>query len=78
MVILNGDPMRAAEAAFWRFSLGKLFPNSRNVLRKITTTKSDLNKVIPATFLKLLSVMINFLEILQEFSKNCFQYKNTS
>ena len=42
MVVLNGDLMRAAEGAFWRFSPRKLFLNSWSVLRKITPMESDL------------------------------------
>ena len=34
--------------------------------------ESDLNKVAPATLLQSLSVMGNFLEILQELKKNQF------
>ena len=41
MEILNGDFMRAAEAAFWRVSSGKLFLNSWSILRKITTMESE-------------------------------------
>ena len=37
--------------------------------------ESDLSGVAPATLLKLLSVMDNFLEVFQEFNKNSFQYK---
>ena len=74
MVILNGNLMRTAEAAFWRVSSGKLFLNSWSVLREITAMESDLNKVVPATLLKSLSVMGNYLEVFQEFDKNCFQY----
>ena len=36
--------------------------------------KSDLSRVAPATLLLSLSVMYNFLEILQKFKKNSFQY----
>ena len=75
MVILNGDLMRTAEAAFWRVSSGKLFLNSWSILRKITTMESDLDKVVLATLLISLSVMGNFLEVFQEFNKNSFQYK---
>ena len=75
MVILNGELMRTAEAAFWRVSSGKLFLNSWSILRKITTMESDLNKVVLATLLISLSVMGNFLEVFQEFNKNSFQYK---
>ena len=75
MVILNGNLMRTAEAAFWRVSSGKLFLNFWSVLREITAMESDLNKVVPATLLKSLSVMGNYLEVFQEFDKNCFQYK---
>ena len=73
MVILNGVFMGAAEAAFWRFSLGKLFLNSWNIL--MTTMESDLSKIVPATLLKVLSVMSNFSKFFQEFNKNSFQYK---
>ena len=75
MVILNGDLMRPVKVAFWRFSSGKLFSDSRNILRKITTTESDLSKAVPVTLLKFLSVMVNFLKVFQDFTINSFQYK---
>ena len=55
--------MRPAEVAFWRFSSGKLFSDFSNILRKITTTESDLSKAAPVTLLKFLSVMVNFLTL---------------
>ena len=75
MVILNGDLMRPVEVAFWRFSSGKLFSDSRNILRKITTTESNLSKAVPVTLLKFLSVMVNFLKVFQDFTINSLQYK---
>lgn len=75
MVILNGDLMRAAEAAFWRISSGKLFLNFWSILRKITAMKSNLSKVVPTTLLKLFFVMGDFLEVFQEFNINSYQYK---
>ena len=41
----------------------------------MTTMESDLSKIVPATLLKVLSVMSNFLKVFQEFTKNSFQYK---
>lgn len=35
---------------------------------------SDLSNAIPATFLKLHSVMDDFLEVFQKFDINSFQY----
>ena len=67
--------MRPVEVAFWRFSSGKLFSDSRNILRKITTTESDLSKAVPVTLLKFLSVMVNFLKVFQDFTINSLQYK---
>ena len=61
MVILNGDLMRAEETTFWKFSSGKLFLNSQNTLKKMTTMESALSKVAPACLLKSLSVMGNLL-----------------
>ena len=72
VVILNGDLMRTAVAVFWRAFSGKFFLNSWSILRKITTMKSDLNKVVLSTLLKSLSVMGNFLEVFQELNKNSF------
>ena len=72
VMILNGDLMRTAVAVFWRASSGKFFLNSWSILRKITTMKSDLNKVVLSTLLKSLSVMGNFLEVFQELNKNSF------
>ena len=37
--------------------------------------KSALSKVVPAMLLKSLSLMVNFLEVFQGFTKNSFQYK---
>ena len=72
VMILNGDLMRTAVAVFWRASSGKFFLNSWSILRKITTMKSDLNKVVLSTLLKSVSVMGNFLEVFQELNKNSF------
>ena len=41
----------------------------------MNTTKRDLSTIVPATLLKSLSVMGNFLVVFQEFNKNSFQYK---
>ena len=41
----------------------------------MSTTKSDLRKVAPATLLQSLYVMGDFLEIMREFQKNSFHYK---
>ena len=46
MMILNGDLMRAAEAVFSRFSSWKFLPNFWSILRKITTMRSDLSKIV--------------------------------
>ena len=54
---------------------GMILQQFLDVLRKITTMESDLSKIVPATLLKLLSVMDNLLEVLQEFNKSGFQYK---
>ena len=35
---------------------------------------SDLSNAVPATLLKLLSVIDDFLEVFQEFDINSFQY----
>ena len=74
-MILNGDLIRAAEAAFWRISSRKLFLNSWSILRKITATESNLSNVVPSTLLKLFFVMGDFLEVFQEFNINSYQYK---
>ena len=72
MLIFNSDFIRAAEVGFWRFSSRKLFLNSWNILRKMNTMKRDLSTIVPATLLKSLSVMGNFLVVFQEFNKNSF------
>ena len=41
----------------------------------MSTAESDLSRVAPVTLLLSLSVINNFLEILQEFEENSFQYK---
>ena len=48
---------------------------SENFLRKALIRESDLSKDAPATLLKSLSVMVDFLEIFQELNKNSFQHK---
>ena len=75
IVILNGDLMRAVEAAFWKVFSGKLFLNFWSILRKIATMERGLNKIVPDTLLKSLPVMGNLLKVSQEFNKNFFQYK---
>ena len=72
MLLFSSDFIRAAEVGFWRFSSRKLFLNSWNILRKMNTTKRDLSTIVPATLLKSLSVMGNFLVVFQEFNKNSF------
>ena len=49
--------------------------NSWSIQTRISTAESDLSKVAPAVLLQSLSVMGNFLEILQGFKENSFQYK---
>ena len=79
MVILNGDLMRAEETAFWKFSSGKLFLNSQNTLKKMTTMESDLSKVAPACLLKSLSVMGNFLvKFFKGLLKTVYSTRNTT
>ena len=63
-----------ASAVFLRCSFRKIFLYSWSIGRRISTAESDLNRVAPVTLLLTLSVMDNFLEILQEFKKNGFQY----
>ena len=46
--------------------------------KKVSITESDLSKVSSATLLKSLSVMGNFLRILQKFSKTVFSTGNTT
>ena len=46
-----------------------------SIQKRIFTAEGDLSKVAPASLLKSFSVMGNFLEILQRFKENSFQYK---
>ena len=41
----------------------------------MSTAVSDFSRVAPAAFLQSISVMDNFLEILQEFNYKSFRYK---
>ena len=59
----------------WLSSFRKIFPNSCSIGRRISTVEGDLSRFAPAKLLLSLSVMDNFLEILQEFKENSFQYK---
>ena len=71
--------MRAEETAFWKFSSGKLFLNSQNTLKKMTTMESDLSKVAPACLLKSLSVMGNFLvKFFKGLLKTVYSTRNTT
>ena len=69
------NQIQVASAAFLRCSFRKIFPNSWSIERRISTAESDLSRVAPVTLLLSLSVINNFLEILQEFEENSFQYK---
>ena len=53
----------------------KKYRNSQSIQRRISTAESILSKVTPAVLLSSLSFMGNFLEILQGFKENSFQYK---
>ena len=66
--------VQVASADFLKCSFRKIFLNFWSVGRRISTAENDLSRVSPATLLSSLSVIDNFLEILQEFKKNSFQY----
>ena len=66
--------VRLATGAFLRCSFRKVFLNSWSIGRRISTAKSDLSRVAPAALLQSISVMDNFLEVLQDFKENSFQY----
>ena len=53
----------------------KKFQNSWSIQKRIFTAENDLSKATPATLLQSLSVIGSFLEILQGFKENSFQYK---
>ena len=67
--------LQVASAAFLRCSFRKIFLNSWSIGRIISTVEGDLSWVAPATLLLALSVVDNFLKILQEFKQNSFQDK---
>ena len=69
---------KTPEVARWRCSLRKLFLNSLFILRKVSIPENDFLKVALATLLKSIFVTVNFLNIFQEFNKNCFHTKNTT
>ena len=57
-----------ASAAFLRCSFRKIFLNSWSIGRRISTAVSDLSRVAPAALLWSISVMDDFLQILQGFN----------
>ena len=67
--------VQVASAVFLRCSFRKIFLYFWSTEKRISTAESDLSRVKPVTLLLSLSVMDNFLEILQELKKNGFQYK---
>ena len=73
--VITLKEVQVASAAFPRFFFRKIFLNSWSIGRRISTAKSDFSRVVTATLLLSLSVMDNFLEILQKFRKIVFQYK---
>ena len=66
--------VQVASADFLRCSFRKIFLNSWSIGGRISAETNGLSRVAPAMLLLSLSVMNNFLEILQEFKKNSFQY----
>ena len=57
-----------ASAVFLRCSFRKIFQNSWSIGRRTSTAVSDLSRVATAALLQSISVMDNFLQILQEFN----------
>ena len=71
MVILNDNLMRAAEAAFWKFSLGNLLPNSWSILRKTGTMGS---KSVTVTYYNRSLILVIFYKFSKRLIKNRSQY----
>ena len=70
--------VQVASAAFLKRFFKKISLNSWSIGRRISTVESDLSRVAPATLLLSLSIMDNFLEILQKFRKIVFNTRNNS
>ena len=70
--------VQVASAAFLKRFFKKIFLNSWSIGRRISTVESDLSRVAPAMLLLSLSIMDNFLEILQKFRKIVFNTRSNS
>ena len=73
--VINLKQVQVASSALLRCSFRKMFLNFWSNGRRTSTAENDLSRVAPATLLLSLFVMDNYLEILQEFKENSFQYK---
>ena len=73
--VITLKQVQVASSAFLRCSFRKIFLNFWIIGRRTSTAESDLSRIAPAALLLSLFVMDNFLEILQEFKENSFQYK---
>ena len=70
--VITLKQVHIATAAFLKYSFRKVFINSWSIGRIISTAESDFSKVARAALLQSVSVIDNFLEILQDFKKNSF------
>ena len=70
--------VQVASTAFLRRFFRKIFLNFWSIGRRISTAEIDLSMVAPAALLLSLSVMDNFLEILQKFRKIVFNIRKNS
>ena len=76
--VITLKKVQVASAAFLRYFFRKIFLNSWSIGRRISATESDLGRVAPATLLLSLSVINNFLKILQEFRRIVFNTRSNS
>ena len=76
--VITMKQVQVASAAFLKRFFKKIFLNSWSIGRRISTVESDLSRVAPAMLLLSLSIMDNFLEILQKFRKIVFNTRNNS
>ena len=77
--VITMKQVQVAPAAFLRRLFRKIFLNSWSIGKRISSTaESDLSRIAPATLLLSLSIMDNFVEILQKFRKIVYNTRSNS
>ena len=76
--VITLKQVQVASASSLRRSFWNIFLSSCSIGRRRFRVERDLSRVAPATLLLSLSVMDNFLKILQEFKKNTVLFSTKS